>query len=549
MRELFVQTRDLIHVLTETIYYFRCQNFTKGYRLSGRITGIFQSYIEALAESGMTQVVECFLPVFQTALEAFELQDGMRLADLFEAGMLPDLMHLQQEVFGAGDDILCDYWGKNRRILKERYPELYRKILERRDDISDAYQINWAETGDLVLTVENERGTIRSNSLVNPWREAVLYAANAASHSVTRYVVAGFGMGYHVEQLLRQSPGKKVLVLENDLNQLAIAFSYRDLSALIQNPDFCIELVSDIQTYIRYMSDIGDKGKICIWDFSAKSTGKKELREFLENEQVELASWENQENFLLNNFQKNICHEDENVSGLQPQFGGKTMILVAGGPSLDSSLESLKERKEKDVILVCVGKVARKLLDVGIDPDYIVMTDAQEKTRWQTKGIESCGIPLIYLSTAASSVVAQYQGPRYIAYQSGFSLAEEQAKKEGAALFQTGGSVTTFALDLGIQLGCRQIVCVGTDMSYIDGRTHTKGVGSGVASNQGLRQVEGISAQYVYTSKTLDIYRRWIEWRIKQEKRVLFINTSQGARIHGMKEKSLEKVFEELPDR
>ena len=43
----------------------------------------------------------------------------------------------------------------------------------------------------------------------------------------------------------------------------------------------------------------------------------------------------------------------------------------------------------------------------------------------------------------------------------------------------------------------------------------------------------------MYTSKTLDMYRSWIEKRIASEKDTEFINTSKGAKIAGMKEKSL----------
>ena len=63
-----------------------------------------------------------------------------------------------------------------------------------------------------------------------------------------------------------------------------------------------------------------------------------------------------------------------------------------------------------------------------IKPDYIAVTDAKDSTRWQISGIEDCGIPLLYLSTAASNVVSSYTGKRYIAYQNGFEKAEKMAE-------------------------------------------------------------------------------------------------------------------------
>lgn len=43
---------------------------------------------------------------------------------------------------------------------------------------------------------------------------------------------------------------------------------------------------------------------------------------------------------------------------------------------------------------------------------------------------------------------------------------------------------------------------------------------------------------------SLDLYRKWIEKRISNEKNADIINVSHGARIKGMKEKSLEEIFE-----
>ena len=431
MQKLFLQTRQLIHVITEMICYFRYQNFSKAYRLSARVMVLFQEMMEALVEEGMEDIAENFLPVLQAALEASESQDGMRIADLFEAGILPDLMHLQQGVFGAADDILCDFWGKNRQYIKEKNPELYRRILEARENISDDYQINWAETGDIVLSMETESGTVRTNSLINPWREAILYASKTISCEDSEYIVVGFGLGYHIEQILKQSYGQKVTVLEQDINQLAIAFSYRDLSELLQKDNLNLIFASDIDVYTEYMARMSENGKVCIWDASVKSIANTELKEFLENQQIERASIENQKGFLFYNFCQNILLKDKEVSSLKEIFVGKTMLLIAGGPSLDSAIETLRNMDRQDIVTVCVGKVAKKLVKLGILPDYIVMIDAQPSTRWQTRDIERCGVPLIYLSTTASSVVSSYEGERYIAYQEGLKMAEKKALSAG----------------------------------------------------------------------------------------------------------------------
>lgn len=537
MELLFEQTRELLHKVTETNYFFRKQNYFKAFESAKKVIDLLQAYLENLpAEDAQT-----FLPVLSMVLDAMEEQDGTKLADLYEEGILPLLYHMQQNLFDTSEDILKDCWGKNRRILKERFPELYRQVLECRENVPDQYQLSWAKTGDLVLEVVTDQGTVRLNSMCNPWQEAMLFTESGMG--AEEYLVLGFGMGYHVEFLLNQQGLGKVVVLESDLNQLAIALSYRDLSKVLGWWKLEIVYCPDTKEYLKYLSNVKENVKVCMWYPSIRALEDTLLRETLENYKIESSSVENMSGALRDNFNFNVKRKDEEVSGLRGTFQGKQVIFAAAGPSLDDNFELLRQRDASKTILVCVGKIAKKLISAGIMPDYIVMTDGHEKTGWRIRGIEECGVPLIYLSTVACNVVHQYQGKRYIAFQKGYPAAEQYAAEHGFELFETGGSVATFALDLLIRLKCSKVICVGLDMGYRGNRTHAQGVGNGLADKRNLRKVEGIETEYIYTSRTLDIYRQWIENRIYGVRGTEFINVSKGARIHGMKEEKLERIL------
>ena len=529
-----------MHLVTDTIQYFRIQNFQMAYYYAKQVVNLLQQCLLELDEETATRL----LPVLGIALEAMEEQDGIKLADALEEGILPGLYQIQEELFKTSDNVLEDCWGKNRRILKNRYPVLYRDILECREDIPDNYQLSWSKTGDLVLDVASETNVIRMNSVCNPWSEAVLYIRDLVGEASNReYLILGMGLGYHLEVLLRECPDTKITVLENDIYQLAIVLSYRDLSWVIGSENMELVYSSKAEDYSKYLGKVEDGVKIGIWYPSIRTIVDDNLREALENYKLELSSIENIGKELEDNFSANIDKKDVEVSSLKQKFQGKKIIFAAGGPSLDNAMELLKHRKEGS-ILVCVGKVARKLLAADIQPDYIVMTDGMAKTQWQIRGIEECGIPLIYLCTAARSVVEAYKGKRYIAFQEGFPLAEEYAAKNSYSLYQSGGSVSTFALDMLIRFECYQIICIGLDLGYPGEKTHAAGLGSKVANNKNMRKVEGITSEYIYTSKTLDIYRRWIEKRIAEVKGTELLNASMGARIHGMKEVEIELIGE-----
>lgn len=537
MELLFEQIRELLHKITETIYFFRKQNDYKAFESSKTVIDLLQVYLGSL----QAQDAQEYLPVLSMAMDTMEERDGTKLADLYEEGILPLLYQMQQNLFETSEDILKDCWGKNRRILKERFPELYRGVLECRENVPDQYQLSWAKTGDLVLEVLTDRGTVRLNSMCNPWQEAMLFTES--SMGAEEYLVLGFGMGYHVEFLLNQRNFGKVVVLESDINQLAIALSYRDLSQALQRWKLEVVYCPDTKEYLKYLSNIRENVKVCIWYPAVRALADASLRETLENYKIESSSAENMSVALRDNFNFNLEKKDEEVSVLRGIFKEKQVILAAAGPSLDDNLELLRQRDVSKTILVCVGKIAKKLIAAGITPDYIVMTDGHTKTGWRIRGIEECGVPLIYLSTAAYNVVHQYQGKRYIAFQKGYPEAEQYATEHGFETFETGGSVATFALDMLIRFECSKVICVGLDMGYRGDRTHAQGVGNDLADKGNLRKVEGIETEYIYTSRTLDIYRRWIEKRIHGVRGIEVINVSKGARIHGMKEEKLERIL------
>ncbi|MCI8564650.1 MAG: motility associated factor glycosyltransferase family protein [Lachnospiraceae bacterium] len=545
MESMFERTRELLHSLAEALYCLQNSGDTDVFVSLAALMDGTQEYRALLKGNGLGYEAEGIGLIVQMVSKAIEIQNKKQAIALLHKELIPFLCGLQGSVFGEADGILRDYWGKNRLVLRKKDRGLYHAILSARDDISDDYQLLWARTGDLVLTVQTGNGMVRLNSSGDPWQEALLFVKGELQEQKAECVVVGFGLGYHIELLAKQPGIEKITVLENDLTQLAIAFGYRDLSGVLSDKRISVLYCPGPEEYLKWLD--GDENRICsIWYPSIKTIQEKALRESLENFWIENSSVKKMGQTLEGNFARNVEKKDEEVSALKERFHNKIMVLVAAGPSLEDSFGQLEALDRSKSILVCVGKVARRLIQAGIIPDYIIMTDGLAGTVWQVRGIEDCMVPLIYLSTVAADVIDAYQGKRYIAFQEGFPTAERHAEQNGYMLYQSGGSVATFAIDLGIRLECSRIICVGLDMGYLDKRSHAFGIGASVADNKNLRKTEGISSDYIYTSKTLDIYRKWIERRINGVKHVEFINASKGARIHGMEEKDLKDCFSDI---
>ena len=218
-------------------------------------------------------------------------------------------------------------------------------------------------------------------------------------------------------------------------------------------------------------------------------------------------------------------------------------MIVGAGPSVNCELKSLKKYRS-NITVFATGHIVKTLLREGITPDVMIITDPQPQMYEQLKDLNIESIPLILLSTASASVLNYYKGSVYIAYQKGYKQAEDRAKQLGVEMFQTGGSVTTTALDIALQYRASKVIFVGVDLAYTWGNSHAEGVGRKITGKDNLRKVMSCSEEEVFTSKNLDVYRKWIERRIANVKDTVIYNTGNGANIKGAQWSTWEEILD-----
>ncbi len=545
MKQLLEEVREMLHLVTQAAYFYRKQDYIKGNMYTIRLTRHGEIFFNYAEEKGFNESVRFLLPIWK---ELLNTGNETALADAYENQLVPALFEIQSCLFNELDSGSLIYWEDNMDILKDTDNELYKILSESIENEEREYILSFAYTGDAVLSVETEQyGQVPLSSFVNPWQEAVIYGDKESGHT-GRCVIIGLGMGYHINYIVSSSYYKEIIVIESDLEQLRICMMYIDMRTVLSDKRVKIVLCNKAEDYSKWFkkSSQDNTTEYRIWYPSVKTIEDNAIRELLENYWVNTNSMENLSNVMLYNFESNQKLNDEPVDNIKDKFKGKDVLIIGAGPSVDEELDYLRKFLNRDnVVIICVGKIAKKLISENIMPGYIVAIDAKKGTRWQTKGIENCGIPLIYLSTAAHNLVSEYNGKRYIAYQEGIEASMEFAKENNLAVYQSGGSVATFVIDMLIRMECMRVICVGLDMGYIGNSTHAKGIGGKIQDKTGLRKVESVAGSKIYTSKTLDIYRRWIERRIENVKNIEFINSSGGARIHGMKEKSLKEITED----
>lgn len=532
-RELFVM---LIRTATEVVWFIRRQFY---FRASNKMAILIQK---------MTANISCIekwtdfdsLGLAQI-LEAQEKDDMILLADILEG---ITIAQLQVTVYAINEHVPLDeldYLENNLKVMTgNRNLRGFAGILSAyaiNRQASNRWKIEYTASGEVtVWSVEKEQYLSGNN---NPYRDALDLTYSQYSDSRRHCVIFGSGLLFETQALSELQRDIKITIVEEDMDLLLFAFRYRDLTDILNKDNIKIVLSS----YLNYFLSIDEKKDVVVLRKASlqcmkNDTEKNRLQQYF----VKSMSIEEQKHFLTYNFYKNVKESVEPVDLIGADICGSTVCIVAGGPSLDDSMGVLKTMRP-NVNIICVATAGEKLISHGIIPDYLILTDVADAMLERIKGIEAalqmynCDMPgLLYLSTANHKAIEVYRGKKYIVCQKGVDESEHLAREKEFTLFETGGSVSTTALDLAIRLGAKEIICLGLDLAYTHDVSHATGTLGmrKIAKEDHLPRLKAVDGKEVYTSVNLAVYHNWIERRIQQEKTIRFVNVSDGAYIQGM---------------
>ncbi|MDE6433406.1 MAG: DUF115 domain-containing protein [Lachnospiraceae bacterium] len=549
------QLQEHIHRI---IYACHTQNYDCVVRLFGQVTGSMMPMLEAVF-SDLTYYnrdmefvsQEGVGASLQDMLSAQENQDYVLLADLLELQLIPFLQSLQSVI--RSYDVICtdpNVWINNMAALEKKDAVLWKQLKayhERYEKESEAgtwqgmHRLEDTNSGAFTMSGQDEQGMYYYHSNVAPMAEAADFARYYYRAGSENYVIWGMGLGYHVRELLLLDEGLVLTVYENDLDIIYHCLSAVDMSYFLALPGFSIVYDPDFQKIIGTLSNIQEN--LIIHHPSLRHIQDERIREQMEMFFIRDSGKRNVAALFESNSRENFRQYDGYVDGLRESFEGKDVVIVAAGPSLDKNVELLKEKKPNMVIL-SVETAFRKLLSLGIDVDYMIVTDANSRIYSHIKGLEDSQVPMLYLATAYKGYSQNYQGKKYLICQNGYDRAEELAAKKGWHLYETGGSVSTTALDVCIYLNSKSIAFIGLDLAYTDNLAHAAGTARRMAGETAdMQQVSAIGGGTVPTSRLFIIYNKWIEKRVKKEDVVMpvYDATEGGAIVPGLQVTTLEE--------
>lgn len=358
----------LIIRIQEIIYYLRIQHYHEG---GMRFRALLQ---DLQAEPDVWEAICAMLP---RMLEALEALDMVLLGDLLEEALLPAL----KDIYLPGEPV-----------------------------VAGNYCLEYTSCG--CLTAKYLPGNFYLHSNCNPMEEARILVSRCFDADKEHYAVWGCGLGYHVRRLYEAAEGAvSITVFDEGEEIFRLAREFGALADLPADRVICVadESGERFAGYLSEHANMRHTAGILMHLPSVKAIENSALKESILRFCMGWNGTVQLKEKLAVNFRKNEKHCTHNVDEIAGNIAGREAVVAAAGPSLDHSLTFLREAAGHKVILA-VGTVWKKLLDLGIVPDYVVVMDAQARTYEQFAGITSREVPLIVDSTAYWEFAAGYGG-------------------------------------------------------------------------------------------------------------------------------------------
>ncbi len=326
------------------------------------------------------------------------------------------------------------------------------------------------------------------HDLIGAEIEARNIFSKVKNNRLMMHIVYGFGIGYLVQQFALKSKGV-VLIYEPSLEILATTLEVADLSKELSNPD--VYVFNDFENLKKAYDKLRISNSDTVISFLpsyAKIFGE-DLKKFASEMQNVMGRSILNENYFKTKLRPAVKFVCENISNLLDEpllldfkdtYKDKTAVVVSAGPSLDKNVETLKKYKE-NVLIIAVSQAVRTLYKNGITPDFVVCVEQFDSTA-QLIDVDISNSYLI-LEPFTNPSMHKMKFKRKISYPSCTSIANlvwTNFAKIDATPYVSSGTVSYTALYSAMYLGCKEIILIGQDLAYCDGKCYSNGTNRGL---------------------------------------------------------------------
>ncbi len=307
----------------------------------------------------------------------------------------------------------------------------------------------------------------------------------------TFLVVFGLGLGYHIEDLLRRTGARWVIVVEPFLEFIGHSLRSVDWEAIFERLDAAggsIAFVTDVdpgRIIGTIMSEVASHGMPYLdgtWIFThyplwAFAEVGKRLHGAAEFAYVNRGFFEDEIVMMTNAVTNFASHSFSLLDGRARRQRPETAVIVGAGPSLDEGIETLHRIRDR-VVLFSGGTALRPLLRHGLTPDFHCELENGPQVYEVISEARNHGdlarIRLIASATIDPRVAAMFRDAILFFRDSVSStciLAGEHMQVSGAA-----PTCVNTAMAAAVAMGFTDFILIGTDCGMRPGMAdHAEG--------------------------------------------------------------------------
>lgn len=291
----------------------------------------------------------------------------------------------------------------------------------------------------------------------------------------TLYFVCGSDSGLfikYIQDLFLDGPkGRKFIFI--DYQSVIVQLNVEDLPSWIEvyGPDISLEQIANDEieyyamhatTLVKSMASLDSKSGSLYFDLMnqmEKSYQKTLLTDMMTTETRP----------FIDAQLDNISFNQVSIENIKNKFIGKTAVIIGGGPSLDETVEWIKEN-QKNVIIFAAARVSNRLIKEQIVPDFIVSVDPHNLSYDNSKKMypfEKESI-LLHCYHVSPRLLSQWEGDS-VYFGEKFPWMEQDAEKSSLSF---GPTVMHSTVYQAYFLGFKSILLTGVDLCFYQGQTH-----------------------------------------------------------------------------
>jgi|HigsolmetaAR203D_1030402.scaffolds.fasta_scaffold01342_3 hypothetical protein len=519
----------------------------------------------------LLDVLELFVrdfPIRFQIMNRFMDEDNYRdAADCLKFELAEMLGRLSRAL---GDEIadMEKRYEKNMAYLREKFPKVYNDLKDVEPDWMN-YQIVFTKSGMPNLKIRTGDRWVRFYSQYDPEAEVARWAAKVAQElgDMADVILYGLGFGYHLLMLSMHMTHLRLSIREPDRQIFIAAMHAIDLESLFSRVNVLELLVGGDK--IRQEQMVFNFMKMCGSNPAVKSIpvyeqlNARDILEFCENAKLASMYYVSSmvtygkygmqwlQNRLLN---LPVVLNTPSLRNFKGLLAGKTAVVVGAGPSLEADIPVLRELK-RHALIIAAGSTVQSLLHFGIEPHLIVFMDGGDVNLRVYDNPAIRGIPILFAPMAQHKVIESLDYRLTIHYllKEDLTMLYLMGISDGDPCFESVPSVTGNAIEAAIYMGCTEIVLVGQDLSYPDGRMYAQGAKHIPEEQQQLvleratYTLENVSGGLNRATHGMVVTLAGLEEMLKLYPEITFINTTRyGAKINHTRWESLDRVLERL---